>query len=104
MKTVAKKAVRENTGILDEASVAEFRTLLRGKLIRPGDAAYKETRQIYNAMIDKRPALIAQCVDVADVIAAVNFARERGVSYWPYAAADTADRAWAFATMGWSSI
>jgi len=62
---------------LDEAAVGEFRAQLRGALIRPGDAIYDEARKVYNAMIDKRPALIARCVDVADVIAAVNFGREQ---------------------------
>ena len=57
----------------DEATGA-FRSRLRGELIRPGDATYDEARKVYNAMIDKRPALIARCVDVADVISAVNFA------------------------------
>jgi FAD/FMN-containing dehydrogenase len=51
-------------------------TRMRGELIRPGDAGYEPARKIYNGMIDKRPALIARCVDVADVIGAVNFARE----------------------------
>lgn len=49
---------------------------LRGDLITPDDPRYDEARTIYNAMIDKRPAMIAQCTDVADVIAAVNTARE----------------------------
>ncbi len=48
---------------------------LRGELILPGDAAYDEARKLYNAMIDKKPAAIARCVDVADVIACVNHAR-----------------------------
>src|SRR6185503_2667159 len=43
------------------------------------DAQYDEVRALYNGMIDKRPRLIARCVDVADVIAAVNFGREQGV-------------------------
>jgi FAD/FMN-containing dehydrogenase len=49
---------------------------LRGDLITRGSAGYDEARTIYNAMIDRRPALIARCQNVADVIAAVDFARE----------------------------
>jgi FAD/FMN-containing dehydrogenase len=60
-----------------DASVQDFASRLRGELIRPGDAGYDAARKVYNAMIDKHPALIARCVDVSDVIAAVNFARER---------------------------
>ena len=52
---------------------------LRGDLIQPGDAGYNEARKLYNAMIDKKPRLIARCVDVADVIACVNHARENGI-------------------------
>jgi hypothetical protein len=51
----------------------------RGELITPADPGYDEARQLYNGMIDKRPRLIARCADVADVIAAVNFGRERGL-------------------------
>jgi len=49
---------------------------LRGKLVRPEDAEYETARRVYNAMIDKRPRLVVQCADIADVIAAVNFARQ----------------------------
>jgi FAD/FMN-containing dehydrogenase len=49
---------------------------LRGELIQPGDEHYDAARKVYNGMIDRRPALIARCADVSDVIAAVNFARE----------------------------
>ena len=49
----------------------------RGRLIGPSDKDYDEARALYNGMIDKRPRLIARCADVADVIAAVNFAREQ---------------------------
>src|SRR5687768_5748709 len=52
---------------------------MRGPLIQPSDPGYDEARTVYNAMIDKRPALIAQCANVADVIAAVNFARDNNV-------------------------
>jgi len=53
-----------------------LRARFRGELIQPGDASYDAARKVYNAMIDKRPALIARCVDVADVMAAVDFGRE----------------------------
>ena len=49
----------------------------QGQRFRPGDAGYDEARAVYNAMIDKRPALIARCTGVADVIDAVNLAREK---------------------------
>jgi FAD/FMN-containing dehydrogenase len=61
---------------VDDAAIQDFMSRLRGELIRPGDAGYEQARKLYNGMIDKRPALIARCVDVADVIGAVNFARE----------------------------
>jgi len=63
-----------------EQSINEFSTQLRGELIQPGDPTYDEARKVYNGMIDKRPALIAQCVDAADVISAVNFGRENDVT------------------------
>src|SRR3954470_16976524 len=62
---------------LDDTAVQNFTAILRGELIRPGDAGYDAARRLYNGMIDKRPALIARYVDVADVIGAVNFAREQ---------------------------
>src|SRR5512134_211521 len=62
----------------DEA-IQSFRAALRGKLIQPSDADYEEARKLYNGMIDKRPLLIARCVDVADIITAVNFGREQGL-------------------------
>jgi FAD/FMN-containing dehydrogenase len=62
--------------MLSTSTVEQFAGALRGRLIRPDAADYDAARSVYNAMIDRRPALIARCVDVADVIAAVNFARE----------------------------
>jgi UDP-N-acetylenolpyruvoylglucosamine reductase len=61
---------------LTEADVAGFQAALRGQLIQPGDETYDVVRMVYNGMIDRHPRLIARCVDVADVITAVNFARE----------------------------
>src|SRR5215467_7333581 len=65
--------------MLTENSIAELKTSLRGRLIQPGDADYDEARKVYNAMIHKKPRLIARCVDVADVIRCVKFARENEV-------------------------
>ena len=56
-----------------------LRGQIHGEVIQPGDANYDEARTLYNAMIDKRPALVARCVDAADVIAAVGFARSAGL-------------------------
>jgi len=61
---------------LDEAAIQPLRASLRGELICPGDAGYEQTRQVWNGMIDRRPALIIRCYGVADVIQAVNFARQ----------------------------
>jgi len=65
--------------ILDGSAVDGFRAGLRGSLYCPGDAGYDETRKVWNGMIDRRPALIARCAGLADVVAAVRFAREHEV-------------------------
>ncbi len=62
-----------------EQAIQSFQSSLRGKLVQPGDADYDAARKVYNAMIDKRPRLVAKCADVADVIAGVRFAREQGL-------------------------
>jgi FAD/FMN-containing dehydrogenase len=64
---------------VNELSANTLKSSLRGELIQPGDEGYDAARKVYNAMIDKRPALIARCADVADVITAVNFGRENGL-------------------------
>ena len=58
------------------AAIARFRDERRGELLQPGDATYDEAREVWNGMVDKRPALIARCAGTADVVAAVRFARE----------------------------
>jgi FAD/FMN-containing dehydrogenase len=61
---------------LDDEAIQAFASGLRGQVVRPGDDDYDQARQVWNGMIDKRPALIALCEGVADVVAAVNLARE----------------------------
>jgi hypothetical protein len=57
----------------DTAQTADLKSQLRGAVIERGDAEYEEARALYNGMIDKRPLAVARCVDVADVMSAVNF-------------------------------
>src|SRR5690606_22116573 len=63
----------------DEQALNAFAAGLQGDLVRPGDAGYDDARRLYNAMIDRRPAIIARCASPADVQRAVNFAREHGL-------------------------
>src|SRR5213592_1306385 len=63
--------------MLQPDAIAQFRGQLRGELIEPTYAIYEEARKVYNAMISRRPRLIARCADVADVITAVRFGREQ---------------------------
>ena len=62
---------------MNATEIQELRAKFRGELIAPGDAGYDAARKVYNGMIDRRPALIVKCADVADVIAGVNLAREK---------------------------
>ena len=56
-----------------------LRGVLRGNVIRPGDADYDDARTLFNSMIDKRPALIVQCASPEDVAAALRFGRQQGL-------------------------
>ncbi|HEX5000127.1 MAG TPA: FAD-binding protein [Terriglobia bacterium] len=61
---------------MEQQKIDELKSRLRGSVITPDDTAYVDTCKVYNGMIHKRPALIARCLDTADVIAAVRFGRE----------------------------
>ena len=61
---------------IDDASVDDLKASFRGELIRPADTGYDEHRKVWNGSIDRRPGLIARCTGVADVLAAVRFARK----------------------------
>src|ERR1700755_3364401 len=69
------KAVKD----LSVSVIEELASRIRGKIVLPAHADYNETRKVYNAMIDKRPGMFVKCVDVADVLHAVNFGRENNL-------------------------
>lgn len=76
MSDLRVTSTRGEDAVLQEATIKEFENGLRGELVRPGDDDYDEVRAVWNGMIDRRPALIARCANVDDVIASINFARE----------------------------
>ena len=65
--------------VLLEADIDEFKTHFQGEVLLPDDAGYDEVRQIWNAMIDRRPALIARCTSAEDVVQAIAFGRTRNL-------------------------
>ena len=65
--------------MIPEQAINQLRTNVRGKLLQTEDADYDVCRKVYNGMFDRRPEMIVRCADVADVIAAVNFARENNL-------------------------
>ncbi|MFX1766872.1 FAD-binding oxidoreductase [Paraburkholderia sp. A1RI-2L] len=65
-------------GSLAEAA-AELATTFRGQLLCPTDAGYDDARKVHNGLVDKRPALIARCLGVADVVAALDLTRRLGL-------------------------
>lgn len=64
---------------IDKVFIDALQKRFQGEIIRPSDAGYDDTRAIWNAMIDKHPALIARCTSSDDVIEAVNFARDNNL-------------------------
>jgi len=60
-------------------SLDALRSNFRGELITPRDSSYDNARRVWNALIDKRPAVVAMCAGAADVMATVTFAREQGL-------------------------
>jgi FAD/FMN-containing dehydrogenase len=74
------EALQTDGSGLKETAFQDLKSRLRGPLIAPGDPEYATARQVYNGMIDRYPRLIARCKDVADVISAVNFGRDSGLT------------------------
>jgi len=65
--------------VLKTDAIAGLRAKIRGDIIQPGDPQYDVARRVYNGMIDKHPALVVRCVDVADVTSAVDFGCEQNL-------------------------
>ncbi len=61
---------------MNKSVISEFAAALHGRLVTPEDSDYDSARSVWNGMIDRRPRMIAQCADTADVVASVKFARE----------------------------
>jgi FAD/FMN-containing dehydrogenase len=65
---------------LEQKAVEGLRASLRGPLLLAVDVGYDDARSVWNAMIDRRPALVARCLGVADIVAGLRFARESGIA------------------------
>jgi FAD/FMN-containing dehydrogenase len=63
-------------GTLTSKTREEIKALIKGSILVPDDPGYEEARQVWNAMIDRRPAMIVQCADDDDVPSAITFARQ----------------------------
>lgn len=79
MPPVSTTRLAANAKSLDPSAVDRFIAGFRGPVLKPDSPGYDEARAIWNAMIDRRPALIARCLGTADVVHAVRFAREHGM-------------------------
>src|SRR5258706_13873188 len=69
----------EGDEMVDQASVRFELEGFSGTLLHPGDGGYDEARTVFNAMVDRRPSVIARCSKTSDVVAVVNFARDGGL-------------------------
>lgn len=75
MTNIQVRSLSGEVVVLDDQTLVDFRTQVRGQVITPGDSNYDEVREIWNAMIDRRPGLIVRCSGTADVLQAIRFAR-----------------------------
>ncbi|MDQ6876581.1 MAG: FAD-binding oxidoreductase [Candidatus Dormibacteraeota bacterium] len=64
-------------GTLNPPGLARFRELFSGEVVLPGDPSYDQARVVWNAISDRRPALIARCSSVEDVVSAIRYARDQ---------------------------
>jgi len=64
---------------VDETKFQNFKSAIRGQVVLKDDPTYEDERKVYNGMIDRKPAAIVKCRDIADVIACVNFGRDNNI-------------------------
>ena len=64
---------------ISKEKIENLKSKVKGQIVLPSDSSYDEVRQIWNAMIDRRPALIVRCAEADDVPQAIAFARENGL-------------------------
>jgi len=79
MTAIMAKTVGGVATEISGAEIADLRGSLQGRVLREGDADYDERRAVWNALIDRRPALIVECAGAADVVSCVNFARSHAL-------------------------
>jgi FAD/FMN-containing dehydrogenase len=79
MTHIPARAVNGTDIVIERTAIDGLAANLRGHVLLEGDGGYDEARALWNGMIDRRPAVIARCLGVADVVACVNFARDHGV-------------------------
>ena len=79
MDTFRMAATNGGYALVSESDISALRARLRGPLVQAGESGYEEACTLFNAMIDRRPALVARCQGAADVMAAVNFVRDHDV-------------------------
>ena len=77
--TVTVATLKGSEATISDESLEELRTTIRGDVHTPGDAGYTQVRAAYNAMHPGTPALVVRPTGTADVVGAVNFARENGL-------------------------
>jgi FAD/FMN-containing dehydrogenase len=79
LSTAAEDRSEKNRINISEETTENRKSKVKGQIVLPSDPRYDEVRQIWNAMIDRRPALIVRCAEASDVPHAILFARENGL-------------------------
>ncbi len=80
MNTLSVATMAGKKVSIEASALAKLAGSIRGKLVRPEDSDYDQIRAVWNAMIDRKPALIIRCLEAADVVEAVKFARDNGLA------------------------